>query len=83
MVTSICPSHPTSEETEFTTTEPEKTTQPEASVHQIIDITRHSKLTKLYRVTDYVLRFITNIKKLSQKKRGPLTVSELNRAQNL
>ena len=73
----------TSEETEFTTAEPEKTTQPEAGVHQVIDIARHSKLTKLYRVTAYVLRFLTNIKRLSQKKRGPLTVSELNRAQHL
>ena len=52
-------------------------------VHQCIDINRYSKLTKLYRVTVYVLRFINNSKKKSPKLTRPLTAVELNHAQKL
>ena len=50
---------------------------------QIIDITRYSKLTKLLRVTAYVLRFITNIKRTLPKLSGHLTPTELSYAQVL
>ena len=70
------------EEVEIANSEEEQNTvQP--SISQIIDISRHSKLTKLFRVTAYVLRFIDSIKKKLQKNIGPLTVSEINRAQRL
>ncbi|XP_065915750.1 uncharacterized protein [Dysidea avara] len=50
---------------------------------QIIDITRYSKLTKLLRITAYVLRFITNIKQTLPKLSGHLTPTELSHAQVL
>ena len=52
-------------------------------VHQCIDIDRYSKLSKLYRVTAYVLRFINNCKKTSPRLNTPLTAVELNHAQKL
>ena len=52
-------------------------------VHKIIDITRHSSLTKLHRVTAYVQRFIANLQNPLQKKIGPLTVQEIDKAQKL
>ena len=70
------------EEAEIATLEEEQNTiQP--SISQVIDISRHNKLTKLLRVTAYVLRFIDNIKNPSQKNTEPLTVSEIDRAQRL
>ena len=70
------------EEAEIATLEEEQNTiQP--SISQVIDISRHNKLTKLLRVTAYVLRFIDNIKNQSQKNTEPLTVSEIDRAQRL
>ena len=71
-----------SQEIEIATSEEEQNTvQP--SISQIIDISRLRKLMKLFRVIAYVLRFIDSIKKQSQKNTGPLTVSEINRAQRL
>ena len=52
-------------------------------VNQCIDITRYSKLTKLYRVTTYVLRIINNLKATTSKMTGPLTATELNQSQKL
>ena len=73
----------TTEETELPTSEVVLNMASMPGVHKIIDITRHSKLAKLHRVTAYVLRFVTNIKNTSQKKTGPLTVQEIDRAWKL
>lgn len=73
----------TIEETESATSASKTNTVPQTGLHQIIDITRYSKLTKLHRVTAYVLRFITNVRTPSEKKAGPLTTSELDSAQKL
>ena len=54
-----------------------------SGVNQCFDITRYSKLTKLYRVTAYVLRFINNLKATTSKMSGPLTATELNQSQKL
>jgi len=42
-----------------------------SGINLVIDISRHSKLTKLHRVTTYVLRFIINAKIPSQKMAVP------------
>ena len=54
-----------------------------AGVHQVIDINRYSKLTRLSRVTAYVLHFANNTRKPSQQSNGPLTATELALAQKL
>ena len=71
------------EEVEPTTSNTEQPTIPQLGLHQIIDITRYSKLAHLYRTTAYVLRFINNTRKASQKENGVITVTELNTAQKL
>ena len=70
----------TSEETEPI---PVATDNPTAvsGVHLVIDINRHSRLTKLLRITAYMLRFINNAKMPSQKTSGPLTATELHNTQ--
>ena len=73
----------TTEEVEPTTSNAEQPTIPQPGLHQIIDITRYSKLAHLYRTTAYVLRFINNTRKASQKENGVITVTELNTAQKL
>ena len=50
---------------------------PATGIHKIIDLSKYSMLTKLLRVTCYVLRFITNLRNST----GPLSVKELNTAQ--
>lgn len=52
-------------------------------LHQIIDINRYSKLTRLLRVTACVLHFVNNIKRTSQKLTSSLTATELSHAQKL
>ena len=54
-----------------------------SGVHQVIDINNFSKLTRLLRVTAYVLRFVNNLRKLPQQSNGPLTAVELFLAQKL
>ena len=49
-----------------------------SGVNKCFDITRYSKLTKLYRVTAYVLCFINNLKDTTSKMTGPLTATELD-----
>ena len=61
----------------------ETATVQNSGVNQCFDITRYSKLTKLYRVTAYVLRFINNLKATMSKMSGPLTATELNQSQKL
>ena len=73
----------TDEKVESTNPVTEKTTANNPGVHQCININRYSKLTKLYRVTAYVLRFINNSKGTSAKLTRPLTAVELNHAQKL
>ena len=54
-----------------------------SGVEMIIDIERYSTLTKLLYVTAYVLRFIECIKSCVYKCTGPITTSELSKAQLL
>ena len=49
-------------------------------ISNIVTITHFSNINKLLALTVYVLRFIHN---LSQKKSGPLSVSELQAAEKL
>ena len=56
---------------------PELTT----GIHKIIEISRYSSLTKLLRITSYVLRFITNLRNPTDKQAGTLSVSELSTAE--
>ena len=72
----------TDEEVESTTVT-ETSTVCNLGVHQCIDINRYSKLSKLYRVTAYVLRFINNSRRTSSRLTTPLTAAELDRAQKL
>ena len=56
-------------------------TEPLTGIHKIIDLSKYSTLTKLLRVTSYVLRFINNLRDSTTKQTGPLSVKELNTAQ--
>ena len=49
-------------------------------LHFIIDIAAYSSLDKLLGVTGYVLCFIHNMKYLSPRMSGPLSLQELNNA---
>ena len=73
----------TDEEVQPTSPVTERTMTCNPGVNQCIDINRYSKLTKLYRVTAYVLCCITNSKKTSPKLTSPLTAVELSHAQKL
>ena len=42
-------------------------TEPPTGIHKIIDLSKYSTLTKLLRVTGYVLRFITNLRDSTAK----------------
>ena len=50
-------------------------------IHQCVDIHRHGTLSKLYRTTAYVKRFIDNARGNSPKLTGPLIATELYLAQ--
>jgi len=73
----------TSEETEPLPAVTGSPTTIASGIHLVIDINRHSKLTKLRRVTAYVLRFIKNAKTPSLKMTSPLTATELYNVQRL
>ena len=65
---------------------PESDEQPaeeQTGVQTVIDIERYSTLTKLLYVTAYVLRFIECVKPHVSKATGPITVTELSKAQTL
>lgn len=46
-------------------------------ISTLLNLTRFSKLLKVYRITAYVMRFIHNIKQNSTKIRGPLSSAEI------
>ena len=46
-----------------------------------MDLTKYSTLSKLLRVTSYILRFIHNTRNPSDQRKGPLTVAELTSSQ--
>ena len=50
-------------------------TRPHTGIHKIIDLSKYSTLTKLLRVTSYVLRFITTLRDPTAKQTGPLNVN--------
>ena len=58
----------------------EETTQ-STGIHNVIEVSKYSTLTKLLHVTGYILRFIMNIQNPASKQTGPLSIKELNRAQ--
>ena len=49
-------------QTDNTEAEQVDPTEPSTGIHKIIDLSKYSTLTKLLRVTGYVLRFITNLR---------------------
>ena len=55
--------------------------EPVIGIQMVIDLFKYSTLTKLLRVTGYVLRFISNLKDSTAKQNSPLSVEELNTAQ--
>ncbi|XP_065889715.1 uncharacterized protein [Dysidea avara] len=73
----------TSEEIEATALIAETSIISTTGVYQVIDINKYSKLTKLHRVTAYVLCFVNNLRRPSQRLNGPLTAAELVLAHKL
>ena len=73
----------TSEEIETNHTDAEGSVDTEPGIQLAVNIQRHSRLTKLLRVTGYVLRFIHNVRHPSQKVTGPLTPKGLHYVQRL
>lgn len=51
-------------------------------IHQVMDITRYSSLDKALRVTAYVLRFISRVKRTPQGTSKHVTVTEIITAKN-
>ena len=51
------------------------------SIRNFMDLTKYSTLSKLLRVTSYILRFIHNKRNPSDQRKGPLTVAELTSSQ--
>ena len=49
-------------------------------LHQIMDLTNYSTLSRVVGITAFVLRFASNIKNKFDRKTGPLTAAELNEA---
>ena len=56
------------------------TTSPTYGLHKIINLMNYSTLSKVVRVTAFVLRFVSNVKHKSSQETGPLTASELHEA---
>ena len=54
---------------------------PSTGIHKIINISNYSSLTKLLNITGYVLKFLSNMKNLTSRQTGPLSVKELSTAQ--
>ena len=52
-------------------------------IHNVIDISRYSHINRLLVVTSYVLRFVHNTREQQNRLAGPLTVTELNKANKL
>ena len=73
--------HLQTDDTEVEQPVPMDPTEPHTGIHKIIDLSRYSTLTKLLRVTGYVLRFINNLKDSTAKQTGTLSFTELNTAQ--
>lgn len=53
---------------------------PEAGIHNILQISNYSSLSKLLRVTAYVLRFINNVRNPVTRNVGVLSTQETNNA---
>ena len=56
-------------------------TEKELGIHNLIDVSRFSTLSRLLSVTAYVLRFVKNLKHPATKTHGPLSVQERQDAQ--
>ena len=65
------------EETDLT---PSKSTTKNFGIHQVINVSDHSSLTKLLLVTAFTLRFIRNCRKPAIKFAGSITPAELTQA---
>ena len=53
---------------------------PEAGIHNVLQISNYSSLSKLLRVTAYVLRFINNVRNPLTRNVGVLSTQETNNA---
>ena len=53
------------------------------ALHNIIDINRFSSLSKTFRVTSYMLRFIHNITHSNQSRSGELSIAETETSEKL
>ena len=63
---------------------PTESTQPQQyGLHNVIDTTRYSQLTKLLTVTIYVYRFCNNLRHPSNRSSGPITAKEFSNARLL
>ena len=62
--------------------EPTEVTPQPTGIHRIIKASSYSTLTKLLNITGYVLRFLADIQNPTSKQTGPLSVTELTRAQS-
>ena len=56
---------------------------PETGIHNVMHISNYSSLSRLLRVTVYLLRFINNVRKPTTRNVGALTTEETNNALSL
>ena len=70
--------------TSQSTTDTQDLVEPNQSgIVKIINLSTFSNLQRLVWVTTWILRFVNNLKKTPNTRRGPLSVSELDSAQKL
>ena len=59
-------------------TSTQKTQQ--SGIHNLIDVSKHTRLSHLLRVTAYVFRFVSNLRKRNPPQRDTLTAKEIQEA---
>jgi hypothetical protein len=53
-----------------------------ADSEPILKLENYSKINRVYNITAWIMRFINNVKKSNTKLAGPLTASEIEKAEN-
>ncbi len=56
-------------------------TRDQPGIHHLIDVSKHTRLTLLIRITAYVLRFVNNLTKRSTPRYDTLTTTEIQEAE--
>ncbi len=56
-------------------------TAQQSGIHNLIDVSKHTRLNHLLRVTAYVFRFISNLRKRNPPQHGTLTAKEIQEAE--